>query len=148
MSGSRELGAAFDMMALTVVAKFAKGNNYEIHLEGTLARCRVWRRPDLTMAQGAECAREKVAHFRALAGGRAKTMLFDLSEAPVVAGPKSQAALGEMFNAFERAHKRIAIVSRDGMQELQLSRLANEQASTRGRVFTDREAAIRWLSDG
>lgn len=100
------------------------------------------------MAQGAECAREKVAHFRALAGGGAKAMLFDLSEAPVVAGPKSQVALGEMFHAFERMNKRIAIVSRNGMQELQLSRLASEQAPAYGRVFTDRDAALRWLTDG
>lgn len=148
MSGAREVGAAFDILPLTVVAKFAEGDNFEIELEGTLARCRVWRRPDLTMAQGAECARAKVAHFLALAGGRAKTMLFDLSEGPVVAGPESQAALGKMFDAFERAGKKIAIVSRDGMQELQLSRLAGEQAPMRGRVFTDRAAALRWLNDG
>ena len=148
MSGPREVGAALDILPLTVVAKFAEGNNYEIALEGTLARCRVWRRPDLSLEQGADCAREKVAHFRALAGGGAKAMLFDLSEAPVVAGPKSQAALGEMFNAFERANKPIAIVSRAGMQELQLSRLATEQAPTHGRVFTDRDAALRWLTDG
>jgi hypothetical protein len=102
----------------------AEGQNYSIDLEGARARCRVWCRPDLDSAQGAALAVEKVTLFQRLAQGDVQQMVFDLTQAPAVTGPKTQVALGQMLAAWEHAGKPIGVISGPlSIQQLQLRRL-------------------------
>jgi hypothetical protein len=131
---------------LSAVQRFAEGQNYSIDLEGPRARCRVWSRPDLDSAQGAALAVEKIALFQRLAQGDAEDMLFDLTHAPAVTGPKTQEALGQMLLAWEQAGKPIAVLSGPlSIQQLQLRRLVATFAPQHGALFTALDEARAWL---
>src|SRR5690606_18796811 len=100
----------------------------------------------LDSARGAALAVEKVALFRRLAQGNAREMLFDLTRAPVVTGPITQAALGEMLQAWEQASQRVAVVVGNvSIQQLQLRRLQTTFAPHWGVLFTSVEEAAAWL---
>jgi hypothetical protein len=136
-----------------MIQRFAEGQNYSIDLDGPRAMCRVWSRPDLDSARGAALAVEKIALFRRLAQGSgpgsAREMLFDLTQAPAVTGPKTQEALGQMMGAWEEASKRIAVVSGPlSMQQLQLRRLVTTFAPQHGALFTSLDEAKAWLDAG
>ena len=123
-----------------------EGENYRVELDGDVAHCRVWSRPDLDSEAGARLAAQKVAICRSLATGRASGMLFDLREAPKVTGPKTQKSLDLILAAWESAARPIAIiVSPTSMQKLQLSRLARDAAPEHAEVFVDFELARQWL---
>jgi hypothetical protein len=131
---------------LSAVQRFAEGQNYSIDLEGPRARCRVWSRPDLDSAQGAALAIEKIALFKRLAQGDTREMLFDLTQAPAVTGPKTQEALGQMLAAWEQADKPIAVLSGPlSIQQLQLRRLVATYAPQHGALFTTLDEASAWL---
>jgi hypothetical protein len=126
--------------------RFAEGMNYSIDLEGSMAVCRVWSRRDLDSATGAQLATEKIGLFRQLASGDTAAMLLDLSQAPVVTGPKTQAALGEMLKAWQDASKPVAVVaSSHSIQQLQLRRLIQTYASSQGGLFGSAEEAAAWI---
>jgi hypothetical protein len=131
--------------AMPPTKRYAEGANYAIDVEGPLAVCRVRCRRDLTMQEGACLASEKVALFRTLATGQAAAMLFDLSAAPAVIGPKTQEALGQMLGVWQTARKPIALVAgANAMQQLQLRRLASGFADSAA-VFETEPAARDWL---
>lgn len=125
---------------------YAEGGNYRIELlGGGVASCRVWRRPDVDAQTGAGFAREKIAHFEALANGEARALLFDLRDAPPVTGPKTQEALGKMLWPFEREGRRVAIVvGEHAIQKLQLQRIVDEAAPKHGRVFASEREALAY----
>lgn len=124
----------------------ARGDNYCIEIDGGVARCRVWSRPDLDFETGARLAAEKVSLVRTLAAGLASSMLFDLREAPKVTGPKTQYALAQILRCWEVAAKPIAVlVSSASMQKLQLTRIAGDVAPLHAAIFTELEAAEVWL---
>jgi hypothetical protein len=126
--------------------RIAEGLNYSIEREGTIAICRVWSRPDLDSAQGAALAVEKVTLFRRLAQGDTRGMLFDLSQAPPVTGPKTQEALGQMLHAWQSQSKPIAVVvSTNSIQLLQLRRLVTTFAHDQGNVSSSYDEALAWL---
>jgi hypothetical protein len=125
---------------------YAEGGNYFIELVDRFACCRVWTRPDLDSAAGARFAAEKVRHFQALSLGAANGMILDLSGAPPVAGPSTQASLGEMLAAWERVNRPVAVVAGGNqIQLLQLRRLVTSHAPRCGTVFTDLSAARAWV---
>jgi hypothetical protein len=116
----------------------AEGANYSITLSGAVATCRVWLRPDLSMAEGAECATAIAGHLEKLAvDPDVVGVVFDVSEGPAIAGPKTEAALGAMLSRFERAGRRIAIVTSDNaMQRMQQTRITGAHAPQFGRVVS------------
>ena len=128
-------------------AAFAEGGNYRIELAAGLARCEVWRRPDVDSATGARFAEEKSAHFERLARDRAvRGMIFDLRKAPPVAGPKSEAAIGAMLATFEKARKPLVVLVGDNeIQRLQVARIIRDRAPTLARWYRDPAEAERWL---
>lgn len=131
-----------------MVVLYAEGGNYRIELEQSSAYCRVFSRPDVDSATGASFAREKIAHFQALARGSADCMLLDLVDAPPVTGPKTQEALGEMLACWEVAQRPIALLSGDNkVQLLQLKRLVATYAPRYGRIFSGVDAAREWLRE-
>ncbi|GAB5549225.1 MAG: hypothetical protein RLO52_21870 [Sandaracinaceae bacterium] len=123
---------------------YAEGGNYRIELDEGIARCVVWRRPDVDGQTGAAWAKEKISHFKALARGPARALVFDLRQAPPVTGPKTQEALGQMLESFERARRPVAVLVGDhAVQKLQLQRVVTDCCPNVGVVFTDEAAAVR-----
>ena len=114
---------------------FAEGDNYRIVLRNGIAIWTVWRRPDLDTAAGAALAeRQAVESARLLVRG-VRGLVFDLTEAPDIAGPKTQAAIGNILSPFEKMRVPIAVVVGSPMQVLQLGRLVSEHAATMGVVY-------------
>lgn len=125
------------------MAVHATGGNYQVDLTKGIAVCKVWRRPDLSREEGAALAHEKVTLLARLAQGprsMAKALLLDLRIAPTTWGPMTQAALEEIFSAWETAGRRLAILVADDSLQLMMLRQSLERAAPKqGRTF---------LSDG
>lgn len=122
-------------------------DNSSISTEGVRAHVKVWRRPDLDSATGSRLASELAAQLKALPGLGVREVLFDVREAPPVAGPKTTAVLGEIFAGFDAAHMRLSvIVGANSVQALQFRRLVAERIGERGRVVLDENEAEAWLS--
>jgi hypothetical protein len=131
-------------MAMSLVEE---GDNYRIELDGGVAHCRVWSRPDLDFEAGARLAAKKVAICSSLATSAARGLLFDLRDAPKVTGPKTQKSIEQILAAWESAGRPIAvIVSPASLQRLQLSRLARDAAPRHAEIFVDLDLAREWLS--
>jgi hypothetical protein len=127
-----------------------EGDNFSIERdpkEPRVVRCRVWKRPELDSAAGARCAEEMAGHLRRYAADPTGPvgLLFDLTDAPPIFGPRTEAALGAMIGAWERASKRVAVLTRERIQELQLRRVVGENAPRGGDVFTSPEPALAYL---
>lgn len=109
----------------------AVGDNYTFGIAPShRAVCRVWRRPDLSSADGARCAEEMTGLMRA-ASSRSETMgmLFDLRDAPFIAGPRTEAAVTLMLASWDQLRKRSVIILSDNpMQQLQMKRLVEKHA--------------------
>ena len=124
---------------------YASGGNYRIELVDGLARWSVWARPDVDGATGARFAEEQVAHSTTLAIGASRGLLFDLSQAPSVMGPRTQAAIAATLVPWERVRKHVGIVISDNaMQRLQWERIVREHLPKHGRVFTSHPLALSW----
>jgi hypothetical protein len=126
---------------------YASGANYKIEVVDDLVRWVVWSRPDLDSQQGARCAEEQVAHSIALAMGSAQGLVFDVSGAPSVMGPRTQAAIVGTMSPWERARKPVAIVVSDNaLQRLQWERIVRETLTKSGRIFLVVPPALHWVS--
>lgn len=73
-------------------------------------------------------------------------MLFDLREAPISFGPRTEAALAGMLRVFEAAGLRVAILANDGLQLLQARRLIGTTSPRHGRAFDALTAAEAHLA--
>lgn len=125
---------------------YATGDNFTLVLDGGHAVLKVWRRPDLDSASGARNANEMAAHLRALMPKLA-SLIFDLRDAPPVAGPKTVETVSELLRSCEQRAVRIAVVlSADPMQLLQYRRLVATYAPARGKAvmtLAEAEAHVR-----
>jgi hypothetical protein len=131
---------------VAMTERIAEGMNYTIDLDGGVAVCRVWSRPDLDSATGALLATEKIGVFRRLATGAARAMILDLSAAPSVTGPKTQQALGEMVQTFQEAAKPVVVVvGANAIQQLQLRRIVSTFAPNHGALLGSTEEAAAWI---
>lgn len=124
---------------------YASGGNYRIELVDGLARWSVWARPDVDSTAGARFAEEQVAHSATLAIGSCRGLLFDLSQAPTVMGPRTQAAIAATLVPWERIRKPVGVVISDNaLQKLQWERIVREHLPKQGRVFTTQPPALSW----
>lgn len=74
--------------------------------------------------------------------------VFDVTMGPTVFGPKTRAALEEMFREAELQRTRVGVrVGAAAIQQLQFKSLCRECAPTQGRVFDD-ERAGEWAKTG
>lgn len=122
-----------------------QGDNYAIEIRGDRATARVWKRPDIDSAAGARSAAAMVTALKELAIKRC-SLVFDLREAPVVAGPRTVETLGDLLATFEASRARIAvIVTNEPMQALQYRRLLSTYAPTQGRLTTTPAEAEAWI---
>lgn len=126
---------------------YASGANYKIEVIDDLVRWSVWSRPDLTTQEGARCAEDQAGHASTLAVGPAHGMMFDVSGAPSVMGPRTQAAIVATMAPWERGRKPVAIViSENALQRLQWERIVRESLPKSGRIFTAVPPALHWLA--
>jgi len=122
-----------------------QGENFEARVDGTeLAILRVWRRPDLTLAQGAELS-QQMAEIVSMLLWEGHPVLLDVREAPTVVGPVTQRSLSDMIDTARDAKRRFAILVGHPMQELQLSRLVRQGGHAYAGVFDELESAETWL---
>lgn len=115
---------------------FADGKNFRIVLEHGIAIWTVWRRPDLDSTEGAELAEQQAAEAAKLVASGVAGLLFDVRSAPDVAGPRTQAALGDLLAQFERRKLPVAVVVESPLQSLQFGRLVADHLPTMGTVTT------------
>ena len=121
-----------------------RGENYEIEVHGRRATARVWKRPDLDSAEGARNAAVMVTKLTELASS-VDSLVFDLREAPVIAGPRTVDALGVLFSSYEQAGARIAVIaSNEPLQTLQFRRLLSTYAPTTGQLTLSTSEAEAW----
>jgi hypothetical protein len=109
----------------------------------------VWSRPDVDHLAGAAFANEKVEHFERLTAqpkAIVAACLFDLREAPKSWGPITQSALERSMSLWERAGRRIAVVTADdALQLLHMRLLLSAHAPTQAKLFTSLTEAREWL---
>jgi hypothetical protein len=128
---------------------YATGENYQFDLEEDgIARLRVWKRPDLAMIAGAHAAVEIQQYCKTLFD-EGHHLVFDMRDAPKVAGPRTQAAITEIILSARRSRRRFAVVVGDAsIQRLQMNRLATEHSSGWAALFRNLERALRWARTG
>ena len=130
------------------MSSIAEGDNYEISMdEHGVVVCRVWRRPDLDHDAGARCAEEMLERIRDLAlSSEATGFVYDLREAPPVAGPRTQAAIVGIVALWVEGGRRVAIAVGDAsLRKLQMQRLVSEAATQEAAVFDEPDEALRWV---
>lgn len=122
----------------------ASGDNFEILLQGRVVVCRVFQRPDRSSAQGADSAAKIAEHLVAAARrDGVDALVFDFRDAPTVFGPRTEAALGQAFSAFEKARRRVvAVVAAHALQRLQIARVLAQTAHHFGSIEDDLTIAI------
>jgi hypothetical protein len=135
---------------IPTVTLLNEGTNYRVSLDGKVANVVVWKRPDLSMAEGAEAARELAIYMDMLARKHADTAvsaIVDVREAPPVAGPVTQGHLAAIMTSWERAARKVAwIVGDSPTQQLQLKRLVREHSPRTGTVVTSGGEARAWIA--
>jgi hypothetical protein len=129
----------------------AEGPIFKITGEGTLATCTVVNRADVSPEEGARCAQEmrETLMGKVIPRGSAYAgFVFDVTKGPAVFGPRTRAALEEMFREAEAQKTRIGVrVGAAAIQHLQFTSLCRECAPTQGRVFDDDKAEV-WARGG
>ena len=115
------------------------GPIFEIRDLDGIARCAIENRQEVTAEEGARCAEEMhtfLAREVLSASSRYLGLIFDVRKGPAVFGPKTRAALEELFRAAQRASKPIAVCVGDtAIQRLQFSALCKECAPALARVI-------------
>lgn len=120
--------------------------NFTIDLEDDgVVILRVWKRPDLPFERGAELARRILETTRALAhDDRARGLVLDLREAPVLTGPRTRATLAELVGAWETANKRVGALLLPGVQRVTLEPALAEAGPTCARFLDGADDARAW----
>lgn len=130
-----------------VLAILAQGPIFKIVGEDRFAICTVVNRSDVTPEEGARCAQEMRDTLLGKViprGSGYVGFVFDVTQGPAVFGPRTRAALEELFRAAEAQKTRLAVrVGPAAIQQLQFKSLVRECAPTQGRVFDD-ETADLW----
>lgn len=126
----------------------ASGDNFTMTLSRGVVHLAVVRRPDLTLEQGAQNARDMLAAQAALladATQRTTALILDLSEAPL-AGPDTRKTLGEMIARWATAGCRVAVLVTHPTMRMLFARLLAEHAPQHGQVFAELRPAQLWAA--
>lgn len=128
----------------------ASGEIFEVVGEGQLVTCAVINRSDVTAEVGARCANEmQAALVKALVAANApfRGVVFDVRKAPIAFGPKTRAALAELFGRAETLQRRVAaLVGPSPTQHIQFVNLQREVAPTVMFVSTSVEDTKAWAT--
>ncbi len=116
-------------------------------LTSGVVRCVVVNRSDVTPEEGARCA--KLMHETLTQNRHHRGLVFDVRQGPQAFGPKTRAALEELFQLAEGARMNVAVLVRDNaMQKLQFGSLCRECAPNHGKVCAEPEDATAWAEQG
>jgi hypothetical protein len=125
-----------------------EGDNHRMSFQDGVVRAAVWKRPDLDHARGAENAQQierKLLDWLAL---RPRGLYLDVTEAPEVAGPKTEETIGSWFRAYADARVRIAVrVGPSAVQRMQYQRLLSVHAGGTGQVCQSEAEGLRSLHE-
>jgi hypothetical protein len=135
---------------VSVRTQLARGAIFEITAHEGVVTCQVVNRPDVGAEEGARCASlmNEVLTERVLTPiSPYRGLIFDVRQGPSAFGPKTRAALEQVFAAADTYRKLIAVVvSGSPTQRLQFGNLCREKAPARSAVFDDELEAQRWLT--
>jgi len=134
---------------VTTRTQLAHGAIFEITAQEGLVTCQVVNRADVSPEEGARCASlmNEVLTLRVLTPMSSyRGLIFDVRQGPPAFGPKTRAALEQVFAAATASRKLIAVVvSSSATQRLQFGNLCKEQAAQWSGVFENEADAQRWL---
>ena len=117
-----------------------EGENFRLAIWADVAYCQVWRRPDVSAAEGTRFAAVLMNALRTLLtdpDSPVPGIVFDVREAPAVSGPNTLALLGELMSSWSLAGKRVAVVARPAEQVEQMRQLVERHAHGHGQVVID-----------
>ena len=119
-----------------------EGGNFKITRELGVCLLTVWRREDLTSAEGADLAEVMIRTLRAQLDDRAvREVILDLSRAPVVMGPRTLSTVGGLIRDAVSARRKVRIVAGPSATgRMQLERLMRDHGAEDG-VFDSLEQA-------
>ncbi len=126
-----------------------EGENFRLAVWRGAAYCQVWRRPDVSAADGARFAAVLTNALRFLLtdpDNEVAGIVFDLSAAPASAGPTTRALLGEAINTWSLAGKRVAMLVSAEEQRAQMGELIAQSGNGNGAVFDDEQAAVTFAA--
>ncbi|MBX3189625.1 MAG: hypothetical protein KF819_21545 [Labilithrix sp.] len=126
-----------------------KGDMFTMIIGAPRAEIRIVKNPSIDSATGAQGAIDLAAEGAKLPARGVREILFDIRDAPAVAGPKSTEAVAGMLRSWEAARTRVAVVvSDDAIKKLQFNRLVTEHAPKHARIFASLDEAELWLGGG
>lgn len=122
-----------------------RGENHEAVVHQGILCLRVWRRTDLDAQSGAALAQSMADRLvLAVETGKLRGVVLDLSEAPPVAGPITQAAIQRMCMVTAQVGVPLgAVAGPTATHQLQLKRLVQDTGPL-NRVCADAAEAQHW----
>lgn len=130
----------------------AVGANFEMVASDAIVRCVVVNRPDIDAEEGARCAKRMhdVLISKVLVRDSSYVgLIFDVRRGPDVFGPKTRAALEELFRTAEISGKRLALRLGDAaIQRLQFGSLCRDCAPLTSKIVETDLDAHHWLRGG
>jgi hypothetical protein len=124
----------------------------EVDAYHAVVECRIYARPDLSDEIGALSARQLATLLASNVLSEKSPfdgILLDLREAPPVLGPQTRRSVEQWLALAERRGRRVALLVSDSpAQRIQYGQIAESRASTRAKIYVDRESAWRWATEG
>jgi hypothetical protein len=114
-----------------------EGENFRLAIWRDVAYCQVWRRPDVSPADGTRFAAVLMNALRFLLTDPESPVpgiVFDVREAPATSGPNTLALLGELIATWSLAGRNVAVVVGPEDQAGQMRLLIAQHAHGRGSV--------------
>ncbi len=129
-------------MATLTMTTLHEAGNYRLTLEEDVVVATVWRREDLSSAEGADLAEQMTrALDAAVARATVRALVLDLSAAPPVMGPRTLVTIGGIVERAVGLRRKVRIVAGPtATGRLQLERLAKSHGADGGVVKTIDEA--------
>jgi hypothetical protein len=126
-----------------------EGENFRLAVWQGAAYCQVWRRPDVSAADGTRFAAVLMNSLRFLLtddDNRVPGIVFDIREAPL-AGPNTYALLSEAVNTWSLAGKSVVMLVGTEEQRAQMTKLVAASGNGRAVVCTDPDEALRYAAN-
>jgi hypothetical protein len=122
-----------------------EGANYRLMLEGDTVVATVFRREELSSAEGADCAERMTRSIEAaLARADVRAFVLDLFAAPPIMGPRTLATIGHIVQRAVALRRTVRLVSGPtAMGRLQLERLARDHGAEGSVVAATSETRAR-----
>ena len=122
-----------------------EGENFRLCIWRGVAYCQVWRRPDVSAADGTRFAAVLMNSLRFLltdADNAVPGIVFDIRLAPPTSGPNTLALLGEAVSTWSLADKNIVMLVGPPEQRAQMEALLATHGHGKGRVREDPDQAL------